>query len=104
MPAYVLIDVDVIDRGAYAEYLKLGDVAAERHGAEFLVRGGNPETLEGGWASRRIAILRFQDGDAARRWYHSAEYLAARQARDGAARFRALLVTGIAQATRISPG
>ncbi|MES2153681.1 MAG: DUF1330 domain-containing protein [bacterium] len=93
--AYVLIDVDVHDAAQYAKYLPLGDIAAAANGAKFLARGGQVVPLEGGWQPRRVAVLEFADVDAARRWYDSPEYRKAREARAGAATFRAVIVEGI---------
>ncbi len=93
--AYVLIDVEVQDQTRYAGYLPLGDLAAAANGATFLARGGQIVPLEGGWQPRRVAVLEFQDVDAARRWYDSPEYRKARDARAGAAVFRAIIVEGL---------
>src|SRR5439155_7703421 len=89
------IDVDVTDPARYKEYLRLGDVAMAKHGGKFLARGGSPEALEGGWSPQRGVIIEFPDRAAAKRWYASPEYAAARKAREGAARFRAMVVDGV---------
>ena len=95
MPAYVLIDADVTDPVRYEAYKRLGGEATRKHGGRFLARGGAIEVLEGDWSPRRLVVVEFPDAAAARRWYGSPEYVQAREARAGAATFRAVLVEGV---------
>src|SRR6266536_2802678 len=68
MPAgYVIADIEVKDPEAYTDYRGLSTAAAEKHGGEFLVRGGATETLEGAWQPSRFVIIRFESVEAARR-------------------------------------
>jgi uncharacterized protein (DUF1330 family) len=66
----------------------------QEFGAEVVVRGGDPEVLEGTWAPRRIVILRFRDREHARAYYQSATYTHARQVREGAGSIQMILVDG----------
>ena len=50
--------------------------------------------LEGDGAPGRVVVLEFPSAQAARAFYDSPEYLAAREARAGAARMTMLLVEG----------
>ncbi len=95
MPAYVLIDADVRDDARYAAYAAEGGRILPELGGRFLARGGAIEVLEGTWRPRRLVVIEFPDRAAARRWYASEEYRAARQLREGAADFRAVLVEGL---------
>jgi uncharacterized protein (DUF1330 family) len=96
MPAgYVIADIEVKDPEAYADYRGLSTAAAEKHGGEFLVRGGATETLEGGWQPSRFVIIRFESVEAARRWYESPDYSEARAVRQRAAESTLLLAEGI---------
>ena len=47
MSAYVLVDVEVLNPEAYAEYTRDVPATLEPFGGRFLVRGGAVETLEG---------------------------------------------------------
>ena len=61
-------------------------------GGEFLVRGGRHETLEGGWTSERMVVLRFPTYEQARAFYDSELYRAARAKRAGATEYFNLVV------------
>jgi uncharacterized protein (DUF1330 family) len=48
--------------------------------------------LEGDWAPERIVVIEFPTVDAAKRWYDSPEYAAARAVRAGAGRWNMIVV------------
>jgi uncharacterized protein (DUF1330 family) len=77
------------------EYRRLAQLAVAHHGGRYLVRGAPYETLEGTWQPQRLVVLEFPDMEAARTFYDSPEYLAARAARKGVADFDMLLVEGL---------
>ena len=93
--AYVIADIEVTDPDAYEEYKRLSTRAAELYGARFLVRGGAAERLEGDREPQRLVLLEFEDEGAARRWYDSPEYAAARSVRQRAADSSLVLVSGV---------
>ena len=74
-----------------AEYRRLAQIAVEKHGGRYLVRGAPYETLEGSWQPQRLVVLEFPSMDAARGFYNSPEYLAASEARAGVSDFDMLL-------------
>jgi uncharacterized protein (DUF1330 family) len=96
MPAYVIGDINVHDRAAYREYAALVPGTLEPFGGSFLVRGGDHEPLEGDWQPRRLVVLEFPSVDHARRWYASADYVAAMAIRHRAATGSIVLVEGAA--------
>jgi len=93
--AYILANVDVKDPQAYEEYKRLSTIAMKAHGAEVCVRGGKVEVLEGDWAPERLVMLKFPSVEAAKAFNSSAEYDAARNARQGIAVMRMVLVEGV---------
>ena len=93
--AYIIANVDVTNPEQYEEYKKLSTIAMKVHGAEVCIRGGNVEVLEGDWNPSRFVMLKFPSVDAARAFNDSVEYAAARQARQGAAVMRMLIVEGV---------
>ena len=95
MPAYVLVDAKVTDPVQYEEYRKVAPAAIARYGGRYLVRGGATTVLEGEWQPNRIVVLEFPDADAARRFYESPEYRAARALRAGAAAMNVIVVDGV---------
>jgi uncharacterized protein (DUF1330 family) len=92
--AYILASVDVTDPQQYEQYKKLSTAAMQAHGAEVCVRGGAVHVLEGDWNPGRTVILKFPSVEKARAFYDSPEYRAARQAREGAAVMRMVLIEG----------
>jgi uncharacterized protein (DUF1330 family) len=97
MPAaYVIADVDVSDPEQYKAYMALSPGAIAAAGGEFVVRGGRHETMEGHWVPGRVVVVRFPSYEAAKAFYDSPPYLAARAAREGATRrFNMIIVEGV---------
>ena len=95
MSAYVLVDVDVTDAERYDRYRALAAPSVEQYGGRYIVRGGASEVLEGDRVPNRLVVLEFPDADAARRWYHSPEYVEAKATRAGAAVGSFILVEGM---------
>lgn len=93
--AYILADVTVTNPQQYEEYKKWSTAAMQAHGAEVCVRGGKVEVLEGDWAPTRLVMLKFPTVAAAKAFDASPEYGRARQARQGAAIMRMLVVEGV---------
>jgi uncharacterized protein (DUF1330 family) len=94
MPAYIIAQINVTDQAKYQEYAKLAGPATQKYGGRFLVRGGAKTTMEGDIPFSRIVINEFPDIEAAKRFYNSVEYQAAKQKRLGAADFNMVIVEG----------
>jgi uncharacterized protein (DUF1330 family) len=92
--AYVISRVDVTDPGAYARYAAAATKAIAEHGGKPLARGGRSEALEGTARARNV-VLEFESFDAARNYFHSEQYQAARALRAGAAEIEMVLVEGV---------
>lgn len=96
MPAYVIVDIEVLDPVKYEEYKKLAQSSLAVYGGRYLTRGGRTEPFEGPWTPKRLVILEFDSTARAKEWYNSSEYGLARATRRNAARFNMLLVEGLA--------
>jgi len=90
---YIISRVDITDPDAYARYAAAATKAIADHGGKPLARGGRSEALEGAARARNV-VLEFEDYEAARRYYHSEQYQAAKALRAGAARMEMVLVEG----------
>ncbi len=90
---YVIARVDILDPEAYARYAAAATKAIAAHGGRALARGGRHEALEGEARARNV-VLEFDSYDAARAYYDSDEYQAARALREGAAEIEMVLVEG----------
>ena len=95
MPAYILVDCVVTDPARYESYKGLAPAAIARYGGRYLVRGGEAVKLEGDWTPNRVVVLEFPTLEAARGFYDSPEYRAARAARAGAANMNMVAVAGV---------
>jgi uncharacterized protein (DUF1330 family) len=95
MPAYVIVETDISDPEQYEQYKAASPGAVEAGGGRFVARGGELAVLEGDWNPSRLVILEFEDLEAAKRWYDSERYQAAKQLRDGAAKLRMVAVAGL---------
>jgi uncharacterized protein (DUF1330 family) len=94
MKAYIIVDVDVKDPERYETYKKLTPDSLKPFDGKFVVRGGNPEALEGDWESNRIVILEFPSAARAKAWWSSEGYAPAKAIRQAASHTRMILVEG----------
>lgn len=94
MKGYVLLDGEVLDRDAFAEFVPRIAEAVEAHGGRFLARGGAVEVIEGDWTPHRIVIIEFESFERARGYLRSPEYAALQGLRQRAMRSRAMVVEG----------
>ena len=95
MPAYLFATVKgVKDRRGMEEYWSRAGVSFEGSGAKHLAIYTPFKLLEGTGPVEGIVAIEFPDMEAARRWYESPAYQAAKQYRDGAADIELILVDG----------
>ena len=64
MPAYVVTEIEVIDKERYEAYKQMVAPSIAAYGGKFLVRGGATETLEGTWSPKRFVIVEFSSQGA----------------------------------------
>ncbi|HVW44076.1 MAG TPA: DUF1330 domain-containing protein [Amycolatopsis sp.] len=96
MSAYVISEVEVLDEELATRYRTLAEQSIERFGGRYLVRGQQPEVLEGDWASaRRLVIVEFSSMERARAWYDSPEYAEALKIRSRALDRRLIFAEGL---------
>ena len=94
--AYVIVESRITDPEQFSKYMAAAPDVAKAFGAEYLVRGGRIEVLEGTWQPLRMTVLRYPSFDAAKAMYDSPGYVAARKLRAGAtAVFNMVLVEGV---------
>ncbi|HEY7904567.1 MAG: DUF1330 domain-containing protein [Burkholderiales bacterium] len=94
MAAYILVDCKVTDPVKYEDYKRLAQACVQSHGGKYLVRGAKAEVLEGSWTPNRVVVLEFPTLEQARAFHHSADYVAARALREGAAQMNMIVVGG----------
>jgi uncharacterized protein (DUF1330 family) len=95
MPAYVVAHVEVTDPDRYAQYRSMVLGTITPFGGRFLVRGPQPEVLEGSWDPKRLVIVEFPDAEHARRWWSSPEYAEAKAIRQATSVGTLVLLEGV---------
>jgi uncharacterized protein (DUF1330 family) len=95
MPAYVIVEIDIVDPVGYEEYKKQAAASVHAYGGKYIVRGGATEVLEGDWQPKRIVVLQFESMQKAKDWLHCEEYREPRKIRHRTAKTNMLLVEGI---------
>ena len=93
--AYWIVRVSVKDAERYPAYLDAARPAFEKFGAQFLVRGGRYEAMEG-TARERNVVVQFKDYATAVACYRSPEYQAAKAIRNANADADFVIVEGAA--------
>lgn len=94
MAAYLIVDIDVHDPDTYQTYIAQVPPLVARHGGTYLVRGGNPSTIEGDWAPSRVVVLQFPDEAAARAFNDDPDYAPVKAIRHRASTGNMILVQG----------
>lgn len=74
MTAYVVAAIEVTDPEAYKKYTARTPDEIARWGGHFVIRGPEPEVLEGDWPIQRLVVIAFPDRETARRFYDSPDY------------------------------
>ena len=94
MSSYLVIDTEVVDEDAFAEFaVKIYDAVAA-DGGTFLVRGGPIEVAEGDWTPQRIVIMAFDSDEGAAEFVRSSDYTALEELKRRAVRSKVLVLEG----------
>jgi uncharacterized protein (DUF1330 family) len=96
-PAYLLVQGKVTDREGFKAYSAALPPIYRKYGGEYLalVPGPLVEVVEGNAEERSIVLARFPSRDAARAFWDSPEYAAARQLREGKGTFFVTILGGL---------
>ena len=92
---YVIAQISIKDRKAYAEYINMVQPTLDAFYGEFLVRGGKATSYEGDPPGDRNVIIRFPSYDHAMNWYHSEKYSEAKKKRQAASDSVQTIVEGV---------
>jgi uncharacterized protein (DUF1330 family) len=92
---YWIVRVSVRDEERYPEYLAAARPAFEKFGANFIVRGGAFDAMEGSSRGRNV-VVEFGDRATALACYNSPEYQAAKAIRQKYAEADFLIIEGAA--------
>ena len=73
MPAYVTVQLEVIDAETFGEYRKVGGPAVAKHGGKPLSAGNASLLYDAGIGTMPSVLLEFPDADAAQAWINDPE-------------------------------
>jgi uncharacterized protein (DUF1330 family) len=94
MAYYMVLEIEVQDPTAYADYVSRVPETVAKYGGRYLVRGGAVQPLIGGWQPERLVILEFPTRERMQEWNASAEYQELAAIRERSTRGRAIGVQG----------
>ena len=95
MPAYVIVEIEIVDPTGYEEYKKQAGATVQKYGGKYIVRGGTTEVLEGDWKPKRIVIVQFESMKRAKEWLNCEEYREPRKVRHRTAKTNMIVVEGV---------
>ncbi|MBK0401323.1 DUF1330 domain-containing protein [Limibaculum sp. M0105] len=96
MAAYLIVDTKISDPAQYEEYKAKAKPILEKHGGEYLARGGALEVFEADlWHPTRLVVVRFPSMDAARAARDDPAYAEVRMIRQAAAKATLAIVEGL---------
>ncbi len=75
MTAYVIVDTKIHNPEEYEKYKALARPLVEKHGGNYLARGGAMQIVDDElWSPTRLVLLEFPDMDTAQAFFDSDEY------------------------------
>ena len=92
--AYLIAHIRVHDKDAFEKFKAMSGPAISDHGGKVLVRNPSPDHREGGLRGLTI-VIEFEDMAAAKGFYESSAYQAARAVRELASESDLMLVEGL---------
>jgi len=95
MTAYLIARITVRDPARFSDFTAKAPALIARHGGKFIVRGGDPATLEGPEENRRIVVIAFPDRAAAEAFYADPDHQALCAIRWEAAESEHIVVDGV---------
>ena len=90
---YWIVHITVTDPDNYPKYLAADAAAFAKYEANFLVRGGGYECMEGNARDRNV-VVEFKDYETAMACYQSPEYQAAKKIRNANADADFIVIEG----------
>jgi uncharacterized protein (DUF1330 family) len=91
---YLLAELEITDPALFEEYRSKVPATIAKYGGRYLVRGGDPQSLEGDRTLRRCVILEFDSPARLAEWYNSPDYAPLKELRQRSAKTHAFLLNG----------
>ncbi|MFK8013870.1 MAG: DUF1330 domain-containing protein [Gammaproteobacteria bacterium] len=94
MSAYLIIRCVIHDREKFMRYAQRTAGLVEKFGGQYVVRGGDAETLEGDFGEGVLVVSKWESREAAERFWNSDDYREAKALRQDNASADVVLVSG----------
>ena len=96
MPAgYAIFNINVINPENYKHFIQQVVSVAEKFGAEYIIRGGKNQVIEGTWQHPRTVVMKFPSYEKALEWYNSEEYKPIKQIRLNNSVSNGIIIKGV---------
>jgi uncharacterized protein (DUF1330 family) len=92
---YLFVEVEIADPASYEAYRTQVPDIISAHGGKILVRGGDPQPLDGVIPQRRRVIVEFDSPEAVKTFYYSDAYQAVQPIRLKGSNGFVCLLTGL---------
>lgn len=92
---YLLAEIEITNPALFEEYRAKVPASIVKYGGRYLVRGGDPRSIEGDRSLRRCVILEFESPARLEEWYHSPDYAPLKELRQKSAKTHAFVLNGI---------
>lgn len=96
MTAYLILDLAILDLAAFRDYVAGAPAFIQKHGGRYIVRGVEPEIMEGDWTPERVVVLEFPSKDQARAFLDDPDFQALKAVRTSTTISKLILVEGCA--------
>ena len=91
---YAIFNINVTNPENYKHYIEQVVSVAKKFGAEYIVRGGENQVIEGTWQHPRTVVMKFVSYEKALEWYNSEEYKPIKQIRLDNAETNGIIIKG----------
>ena len=91
---YAIFNINVTNPENYKHYIEQVVSVAKKFGAEYIVRGGKNQVIEGTWQHPRTVVMKFPSYEKALEWYNSEEYKPIKQIRLDNAETNGIIIKG----------
>ena len=95
-PGYVISEADaILDVPTVQKYGQGVPETLAPFNHHFIVRGGKPQSLDGGEVPKGVVVIAFDSVEKAREWYDSPAYQAIKPLRQSSTKGRMFIVEGV---------
>ena len=94
MAVYVVIEIKILNKDMYDEYIAQVPAIVKRYGGNYLARGEKIIGLSGDWNPERMILLKFDSQEQVREWLTSPEYAIIASLRTRSTISRAIAIEG----------